>query len=109
MRAIAKWFLGRCAAATKRHSFFDRKPVSVGIDQFHFTCHNVGAVLYCFDFYVSHDETLKHQFRGAHASRVLANARLALAHFSKIVFGPDAETNTPEACAPQKVACVARS
>jgi len=40
---------------------------------------------------------------------VLANARLALAHFSKIVFGPDAETNTPEACAPQKVACAARS
>src|SRR5215831_19745555 len=51
MRAVAKWFLGRCTAATKRHPFFHRKFVAVGVDQFHFAGHDVSAVLNCFDFY----------------------------------------------------------
>src|SRR5437763_4520903 len=59
MCAIAKWFFGGCAAATKRHPFFIWKPVAFGVDQFHFACHHVRAVLDCFDFYVSHGGNTK--------------------------------------------------
>src|SRR4051812_21595591 len=54
MCAIAKWFLGRCTAATKRHPFFLWKLVAVRVDQFHFARYDVRTVLDCFDFYVSH-------------------------------------------------------
>jgi hypothetical protein len=55
MGAVAKRFLGRCAATAERHALFDRELVSIGVDQFHFACHDVRAMLDCFDFYVSHD------------------------------------------------------
>src|SRR5262249_37627487 len=54
MRAVAKWFFSRRAAAAERHSFFDRKSVAVSVDQFYFTRYDVGTILDCFDCYLSH-------------------------------------------------------
>src|SRR5262249_3539582 len=48
-RPVAKWFLRRRDAAPKRHSFFHWIFASIGVDQFHFTRHNVRAVLDSFD------------------------------------------------------------
>jgi hypothetical protein len=61
MCAVAKRFLRRRAAAAERHSFFHREFVAVGVDQLNFPGHDVWTVLDCFNFYVSHDETLTHQ------------------------------------------------
>ena len=61
MGAVAKRFLGGRAAAAKRHPFFHRKLVAVGVDQFHFARNDVRAVPDCFDFCVSHGEILKYQ------------------------------------------------
>jgi hypothetical protein len=54
MGAVAKWFLGRCAAAAKRHPFFDRIFVSVCVDQLDFARYDVRSVLDCFDCYLRH-------------------------------------------------------
>src|ERR1041385_3552722 len=40
MRAVTKRFLGRSAAAAKRHARFDRKFVAVTVDQFHIALHD---------------------------------------------------------------------
>ena len=58
MRAIAERFLGRSAAPAERHSLFNRKFVSVRIDQFHFARYNVRTVLDCLDCYLSHNVNL---------------------------------------------------
>ena len=50
--------LGGRAAATKRHAFFDWILVSIGVDQLDFAGHDVGAMLDCFDCYLSHRPTL---------------------------------------------------
>ena len=70
MCAVAKGFFGRCAATAKRHSFFHRKLVAVGVDQLHFAGYNVWAVLDCFDCYVSHVGIL------VEVDRVVLNATL---------------------------------
>src|SRR5438477_6747783 len=54
MRPVAKRFLGGSAAAAECHSFFDWKLDSVGINQLHFTRHDVRTVFDCLDCYVSH-------------------------------------------------------
>src|SRR5438128_10885266 len=58
MCAIAKRFLGRCAATAERHPFFDRKFVSVRVDQLHLAGHDVRTVLDCLDCYLSHGSIL---------------------------------------------------
>jgi hypothetical protein len=54
MCAVAEWFLGRRAAATERHPFFDWIFISVSVDQLDFARYDVRAVLDCFDCYLSH-------------------------------------------------------
>lgn len=61
MRSVAKWFVRRGAAPTKRHPLFDWKFGSMGVEQFHFARHDVRTVFDCLDCYVSHGETVKHQ------------------------------------------------
>src|SRR5947208_15449138 len=56
--AIAKRFLDPCPATAERHPFFDRKLVSVRVDQLHFAGHDVRTVLDCLDCYLSHGSIL---------------------------------------------------
>src|SRR2546425_2602431 len=58
MGAVAERFLGRRAAATKRHALLHRKFVSIGVDQFHFARYDVRAVLDCLDCYLNHNINL---------------------------------------------------
>jgi hypothetical protein len=84
MCAVAKRFFGRCAAATKGHSFFHGIFVSVSVDQLHFTCYDVRAVLDWFDCYLSHGSIL------TEVHRVVLNAMLIQAPKAQIfaiVFG----------------------
>src|SRR5436190_12535987 len=71
MRPVAKRFLGGSAAAAECHSFFDWKLDSVGIDQLHFTRHDVRTVFDCLDCYVSHDLKLKHQIPKPNPQRII--------------------------------------
>jgi hypothetical protein len=70
MGAVAKRFLSRCAATAERHPFFDWILVSICVDQLDFAGHDVGAVLDCFDCYLSHDGIL------TEVDRVVLNAML---------------------------------
>ena len=58
VRAVAERFFSRCTAAAERHPFFHRIFVSVGVDQLHFTGHDVRTVLDCLDCYLSHKVNL---------------------------------------------------
>ena len=83
MRAVAKRFLGRSAATAERHSFFDRKLVSVRIDQFNFALHDVRTIFDCLDCYLSHGRTV------TEVDRVVLNAMSGTkgAVIFSIVFG----------------------
>jgi len=59
MCAVTEGFFGRYAAATKRHPFFHRELGTVGVDQLHFTGHDVGTILDCLDCYLSHSRNTK--------------------------------------------------
>ena len=119
MCAIAKWFFGRCAAATKRHPFFHRKLVAVGVDQFHFARHDVRAVLDCFDCYVSHGGNTKaanpkSQAPEKHVRQDSGNsgeqtrlrlpwrARLTIANFSEIASAGCRNQHAGGVCSPER-------
>jgi len=91
MGAVAKRFLSRCAATAKRHAFFDWILVSIGVDQLDFAGHDVGAVLDCFDCYLSHDGIL------TEVDRVVLNAMLSQAPKAQMFgIGPNPDWHFPE-------------
>ena len=55
MGAVAKRLFRGCTATTKRHPFFNGECISIRVDEFNRSLHNVRAVLNRFDSYVSHD------------------------------------------------------
>src|SRR5437868_11194533 len=63
MGAVAKRLSRGSAASTKRHSFFNRIGISVGILQFDSPLNDVGAILDNLDCYFSHTASLSGKLR----------------------------------------------
>jgi len=91
MGAVAKRFLGRCAATTERHSRFNWKFVSVAVDQLHFALHDVRTVLDCLDCYHADNlpdvERAENVVEAAVSAACLSNRRLAQAPLQRQYWG----------------------